>query len=97
MKHIIWGIFPGTQALKDALAAVTKKGWTLETTPQNVTRIHAVVDDNYSNAGAVYAATWDGKAPYVILQVGTVPLMNMAYLGWPMIDKVAWEAANPST
>ena len=94
-KHICFGIFPGTQAMRDAIAAINSNGYTLEVTPQKVNRIHAIVDDNYSNAGAVYAATWDGIAPYVILQVGTVALTNMAFLGWPMIDKAAWDLANP--
>ena len=90
MMHVVWGIFPGTQAMKDAIGAVSANGYTLETTPQKVTRIHAIVPDNYSLAGVVYAARWDGQAPCLTIVVGSVPLINMAFMGWPMVSCTAY-------
>jgi hypothetical protein len=94
MKHQVFAIFPGTQAQRDAMAAIDADG-SLASGGAGIHRTHAIVADNASNAGCIYAATWDGKAPYVVLQLGTISALNMCFLGWPMIDQVAWQAANP--
>ena len=43
----------------------------------------------------VYAAEWDGKAPYVTVLKGSLASINMAYAGWPMVDEATWKAAHP--
>lgn len=94
MKHVIYAIFPGTQAQADALKIFDHSG-PLAGTTTPIMRKHGIVADGASNAGCIYAATWNGTDPYVILQVGTVALINLAFLGWPMIDKTAWDLVNP--
>ena len=49
--------------------------------------------DDASNI--TYAAEWDGKAPYVVVTVGNLADIKMAYMGWPMVDEATWRAANP--
>ena len=49
--------------------------------------------DDASNI--TYAAGWDGKAPYVVVTVGNIADIKMAYMGWPMVDEATWRAANP--
>lgn len=60
-------------------------------------RYHMIVPDRFDHvaAGAVYAAKWDGKAPYVEVLVGDVHEITHAFMGWPMLTKAEWEAANP--
>ena len=43
----------------------------------------------------LYAAEWDGKAPYVTVTKGSIAGIKMAYAGWPMITKEQWIAAQP--
>ena len=63
------------------------------------TEYHLTVPDSYDYkaAGATYAATWDGKAPCITLLVGDPKAIHMAYMGWPMIDCVTWQAQQPAT
>ena len=84
--HVVWSIFSGTQAMKDALAAITVTA-PLQGTQTGVQRVHAVLPPGsmQSLAGATYVAQWDGVAPCVTVIVGTFSQLNMAYLGWPMV------------
>jgi len=43
----------------------------------------------------LYAAEWDGKAPYVIVTKGSIADIKMAYAGWPMVTKEQWTASQP--
>ena len=49
-----------------------------------------------ASANIIYAAEWDGKAPYVIVLKGDIADLKMAYAGWPMVDQKTWEASNLS-
>lgn len=42
-----------------------------------------------------YAASWDGRAPYVEVLKGDIASIKMAYAGWPMVTKAEWDAAHP--
>ncbi|CAB4199377.1 hypothetical protein UFOVP1326_41 [uncultured Caudovirales phage] len=44
-------------------------------------------------ANIVYAAEWDGIAPYVTVLKGDISSIKMAYAGWPMVDEATWRAA----
>lgn len=48
-----------------------------------------------SDPNILYAAEWDGKAPYITVLKGQISDLKMAYLGWPMVTQAEWEAANP--
>lgn len=50
---------------------------------------------NIADTNIVYAATWDGVSPWVAVLKGSVSGLNMAYLGWPMIDQATWTLQNP--
>ncbi len=43
----------------------------------------------------VYAASWDGISPWIVVLKGNIADLKMAYAGWPMIDQATWQAANP--
>jgi hypothetical protein len=59
------------------------------------TQLHTMGERITDPTNVVYAAEWDGKAPYVTVLKGSVADINMAYAGWPMIDEEAWKLANP--
>ena len=55
---------------------------------------HMLVADtyNYAAVGAVYAAQWDGRAPYVTVLLGNPHALTMEFAGWPRWRKVQWDA-----
>jgi len=69
----------------------------VDATPKPATEYHLIVPDDFDHAaaGAVYAATWDGRAPYITVLVGNHHAITHAFAGWPMLTKAEWEAANP--
>lgn len=59
------------------------------------TQLHTMGASITDPANIVYAAEWDGKAPYVTVLKGSIASINMAYAGWPMVDEATWRAENP--
>ena len=43
----------------------------------------------------LYAASWDGTSPYIVLLKGQISDLKMAYAGWPMVDQATWQLQNP--
>lgn len=60
------------------------------------TQLHSMGTRIDDPTNIIYAAEWDGKAPYVTVLKGNLADINLAYAGWPMIDEETWRAANPS-
>lgn len=60
-------------------------------------QLHSMGDSisNITNANILYAATWDGVSPWIVVEKGSIADLKMAYMGFPMIDKATWDAANP--
>ncbi len=48
--------------------------------------------DNPADANILYAAEWDGRAPYLIVHKGAISDIKLAFAGWPMVDRATWEA-----
>lgn len=44
-----------------------------------------------------YAASWDGRSPWVEVLAGDIANIKMAYAGWPMKTKAQWEAEQPES
>lgn len=65
------------------------KGNVVSTAPVQLHSMGANITDQ---TNILYAAEWDGVAPYVTVLKGDIASIKMAYAGWPMIDKAAWEA-----
>ena len=61
----------------------------IEATPKPATEYHLIVPDSFDHvkAGATYAATWDGRAPYITVLVGNHNAITHAFAGWPMLTK----------
>jgi hypothetical protein len=59
------------------------------------TQLHDMGTKITDQANIVYAAEWDGVSPYVIVLKGDIASIKMAYAGWPMIDKAAWDLLHP--
>ena len=59
------------------------------------TQLHTMGERIDDMTNIVYAAEWDGKAPYVTVLKGSLASINMAYAGWPMVDEATWKAAHP--
>ena len=43
----------------------------------------------------LYAATWDGVSPWIVILKGDNSAVTMRYAGWPEVDEATWKAANP--
>ena len=56
-------------------------------------QLHTMGERIDDMANIIYAAEWDGKAPYVTVLKGNLADINMAYAGWPMVDEATWKAA----
>ena len=50
-------------------------------------QLHSMGERIDDESNILYAAEWDGKAPYVTVLKGDLSSIKMAYAGWPMIDK----------
>jgi len=50
---------------------------------------------NLADPNIVYAASWDGVSPWIVVLKGTIASLKMGYAGWPMVDHATWKAANP--
>ena len=68
------------------------RGDVVSTSPAQLHTMGARIDDP---TNIVYAAEWDGQAPYVKVFKGSLASINMAYAGWPMVDEATWKAAHP--
>ena len=77
---------------------VDKDGFPILQVTKRPPQLHSMGErvDNLSDANILYAAEWDGKAPYVNLLKGKIEDLRLAYSGWPMVDKAEWDADNPS-
>ena len=42
----------------------------------------------------IYAASWDGISPWIVVLKGKISDLKMSYAGWPMVDQATWEAQN---
>ena len=60
-------------------------------------QLHSMGERIDDESNIVYAAEWDGKAPYVTVLKGDIADLKMAYAGWPMVDQVTYEAALKET
>ena len=61
----------------------------IKATPQPPVEYHIIVPDDFDHeaAGAVYAARWDGQAPYIEVLVGDHHTLTHAFMGWPVLTK----------
>ncbi len=50
---------------------------------------------NLADPNILYAASWDGISPWIVVLKGTIASLKMGYAGWPMVDQATWQAANP--
>lgn len=75
--------------------------YTVTTRPPQLHDSHGILkvgaDGSYdlTNTNIIYAAEWNGSDPYVTVLKGALADINMAYAGWPMIEKAQWLLENP--
>lgn len=48
-----------------------------------------------TNANILYAATWDGVSPWIVILKGSNLGLTMLYAGWPTVDEATWKASQP--
>ena len=82
---------PRELALPISSATLNADGTTTASAPQLHT-MGSVINDM---TNVVYAASWDGISPWIVVTAGKISDLTMAFAGWPMVDQATWEAANP--
>lgn len=58
-------------------------------------QLHSMGERIDDESNIAYAAEWDGKAPYVTVLKGSISDIKHAFMGWPMLTREEWQAANP--
>lgn len=83
----------GSRANSIAIDASTRdaKGKVLVAKEQ----LHAMGERIDDASNITYAAEWDMVSPYVVVTVGNIADIKMAYAGWPMVTKEQWTASQP--
>ena len=62
------------------------------------TQLHTMGESvgNLADPQILYAASWDGISPWIVVLKGKISDLKMSYAGWPMVDQATWDAANPT-
>jgi len=51
---------------------------------------------NINDPQIVYAASWDGISPWIVVLKGSIANLKMVYAGWPMVVQATWQAQHPA-
>lgn len=62
-----------------------------DVTPQPP-QLHSLGTKITDESNILYAAEWDGKSPWVVVHIGEIADLKMAYSGWPMEEQAEYEA-----
>lgn len=58
-------------------------------------QLHSMGERITDESNILYAAEWDGKAPWITVLKGSIADLKLAYMGWPMVDQATYEAEHP--
>lgn len=58
-------------------------------------QLHTMAEEVNDFSNIAYAASWDGRSPWIEVLAGDIADLKLAYFGWPMVTKEQWEKDNP--
>lgn len=53
-------------------------------------QLHTMAEEVTDFSNIAYAASWDGRSPWIEVLAGDIADIKLAHFGWPMITKEQW-------